>query len=357
MGTMKVKMTLLSPVHIGTGQDYEPTNFIIDQGYLYEFDETDFYRALNKDDQKNFIHKAESTAPEALFELHTFVKSHKDVAKKVARLKVKVTDGIAKDYQKKVGKAVQHEGWKKQKVFNKFQIPRTLRNPNTTYPYIPGSSIKGSLSTAIQEAFFHKSEALYKKYFDVKNPTQSFMKNLLVSDATPLRIGSKIGYSLNKERFEDNQDGPKNKIEIIVPTSEYEVTFSTRMYEPHLVFGLEELKIFSNTHYLPLFRNMMESYTVFNSKEIDDYINDYFSDSFYESFRNMKLKENQFLLRVGKHSGAKAVTIEGLRQIRVRESKKQWKTYDQETTTWLFGESEHQNDNLLPFGWVLCEVR
>ena len=363
METMSIRMKALTPIHIGTGEDFEPTNFIIDEGFLYEFDETAFYAELGEQERKAFMHKVESTAPEALFELHNFVKQHKEAAKKAARLKVKVTNGIEKDYRNKVGRAVQLEGRQKQRVFNRFQIARTLRNPNTTYPYIPGSSIKGSISTAIQEAFYKDNPGKYDEFFNVRNPSKSFMKNLIVSDAKPLRIGGKIGYSLNKERFEDDQEGPKNKVEVIVPGSEYEVRFSVRDYEPPLTFGLDELKRYSNEHYLPLFQSMMSSYNTFRNKRVDDYINEYFSDAFYEKFKNLTLGENQFLLRVGKHSGARAVTIEGMREIRVkvsgggpRRKPNRWETLDQETTTWLFGEYESQKDGLLPFGWVLCEV-
>ena len=103
MERMTIHMKLLSPVHIGTGENFEPTNFIIDEGYLYEFDEVAFYRALNEEARKAFMHKVESTAPEALFELHTFIKQHKEAAKKAAKLKVKVTSGIEKDYHNKDG--------------------------------------------------------------------------------------------------------------------------------------------------------------------------------------------------------------------------------------------------------------
>jgi len=356
MATMTLNMKLLTPVHIGTGEDYEPTNFIIDDGFLYEFDETVFYHHLNDTEKQAFRAKVESTAPEALFEIHAFVKHHKEAAKNAAKLKVKVSDGIANDYRNKVGRAVQFEGWKKQKVFNRFQIPRTLRNPNTTYPYLPGSSIKGSLSTAIQEAFFLESESLYREFFEVRNPSQSFMKNLLISDARPLKIGTRIGYALNKERFEDDKEGPKNKIEVMVRGSEFEVSISTRDYVPHLTFSMEKLRGYSNDHYLPLFQSMMSSYNTFRDEKVDDFINEYFSDAFYDAYKDLTLNENQFLLRVGKHSGARAVSIEGLRQIKVRVSKRNWETLDQETTTWLFGDKETQTEGLLPFGWVLCTI-
>jgi CRISPR-associated protein Csm5 len=351
-------MKLLTPVHIGTGEDYEPTNFIIDEGVLYEFDEMRFFHLLDDQEKKEFVAKVNSTAPEALFEIHTFIKRHKATAKKAATLKVKVSKGIEADYQNKIGRAVQREGRQKQKVFNRFQIPRTLRLRNgQQYPYIPGSSIKGALSTAIQEAFYQEDRAKYQAFFEVRNPSMSFMKNLIVSDAKPLKIGSKIGYSLNKERFEDDQEGPKNKIEVIVPGSEFEVDISMRHYDPPMKLDIEQIHRYANAHYLPLFKSMMSSYNMFRGKRIDDYINEYFGDDFYATFKELHLEPNQFLLRVGKHSGARAVTVEGMREIKVRVDKRRWETLDQETTTWLYGEKESQVEGLLPFGWVICEVQ
>jgi flagellar biosynthesis GTPase FlhF len=37
--TFKIKLTTLSPVHIGTGDEYEPTNYVIKDDRLYSFNE------------------------------------------------------------------------------------------------------------------------------------------------------------------------------------------------------------------------------------------------------------------------------------------------------------------------------
>jgi len=57
MKTYRLKLTALTPIHIGTGEVYEPTNFVIDDGYLYEFDEVLFYQSLNELEKKEFFHK------------------------------------------------------------------------------------------------------------------------------------------------------------------------------------------------------------------------------------------------------------------------------------------------------------
>jgi len=35
MANVRLKLTALSPIHIGSGEVYEPTNFIMDEGVLY----------------------------------------------------------------------------------------------------------------------------------------------------------------------------------------------------------------------------------------------------------------------------------------------------------------------------------
>ena len=33
------KLSTLSPVHLGSGEDFLPTNYVIDDGWLYSFNE------------------------------------------------------------------------------------------------------------------------------------------------------------------------------------------------------------------------------------------------------------------------------------------------------------------------------
>lgn len=63
MKTYKLKLTAISPIHIGTGEEYEPINYVIDKldiktpdgkivkkDYMFVFDEMEFY--TNLDNQK-----------------------------------------------------------------------------------------------------------------------------------------------------------------------------------------------------------------------------------------------------------------------------------------------------------------
>jgi len=101
-----------------------------------------------------------------------------------------------------------------------------------------------------------------------------------------------------------------------------------------------------NAHYLPIFRQQFDTYARFRGEEIDEYTADCLTDEYYEKYKDFTPGQNQFIVRVGRFSQARAVTIEGKR------------SGDQETTTWLFGCSNQksQEASLIPFGWILCEV-
>ncbi len=155
MQTYKLKLTALTPIHIGTGEVYEPTNFVIDNGYLYEFDEIKFYKLLDTKSKKVFMDVVSKESEASLFSLHGLIKQHKNEAIESSILKVQVFKSLTNEYELKIGKVVKIEGKTTIKnVFNRFQIERTSRLTNTHKVYIPASSIKGSISTAYQEYIF-----------------------------------------------------------------------------------------------------------------------------------------------------------------------------------------------------------
>lgn len=372
MRSVTLKLTALTPLHIGTGEHYDPTNFVIDREYLYEFDEVDFYKKLNPKQQAEFVQAVESKSYESLFAVHRVIKHYKQIAIEAAAHKVQVTKGISRAYENKIGRAVQREGGRTKpssKVFNTFQIARTIRTANSHRVYIPGSSLKGAISTALQEYIFKQNPKQYQMLFEEFHPDETFMKSMSVADTIPEKTYSTIGYALNKERFEDDELGPHTLVEVIYSNekhqSEFEttLTFKDEYASLPYVTDISEIQKAANEHYWPIFQQMFKPYAVFRGESTDDFTNEYFSDSFYETYKDFQLKENQFLLRVGKYSQARAVTIDGKRKIKVkisgggpRRKPNKWETLDQETTTWMFGTDERATSNLIPFGWILCEI-
>ena len=74
-------------------------------------------------------------------------------------------------------------------------------------------------------------------------------------------------------------------------------------------------------------------------------------DDFLDICLNLEndLKDNEFVLRIGKHSGARATSIDGMRKIKIILGKgKAPATAQEETTTWIV------EGDRMPLGWVLC---
>ncbi len=357
--SIKLRVTAITPIHIGSGNIYEPTNFIIDNNILYEFRDEDFYYALPKIKQQAFMNIIKDNASNSFARINKFVKDNKDIAKKVANLKVTVTNGLQKEYDKVVGKIRQIEGraGNLSRVFNQFEIQKIQRKQIKTengyahIGYIVGSSLKGAISTAYQEYIYKKggSNVLREKFQSID---KNIFKEFKVSDSIVTKVDTKIGFALNKERFDYDFDNKQNNIklstyiEVINPASEFIVPLS------HGSLDIQEILQSCNEHYMPIFKSILANET--DGKE--EFISEYLAEIFYDTHRHFKLKPNQYIIRVGKHSGARAITIDGMREIKSKISKDKSEIREDETTTWLFGEDTNSNSGLLPFGWMLCEI-
>ncbi len=175
LNTYHLKITTLSPLHIGTGEVYEPTNFVIDEGKLFLFDEILFYQSLNMADKKLFNQKINNW-----MNIIDFYRSKSKEAKAVAKFECEVSKKVENTYKKLRNK----DGSKKQ---NQFQIAETFKNPNTHRAVIAGSSIKGMLDTILK---------IYVKKVKSNEPRQ----RLILSDAILLEGKTEIGYAYRKHK-------------------------------------------------------------------------------------------------------------------------------------------------------------
>ena len=353
MKTYRLKLTALSPIHIGTGEDYEPINYVIDKmdvktadgkiikrDYMFVFDEMEFYSNLDDIKKAEFNKIVLDTSYDARFKLYGFIVLNKLVAKKVAFQKIWVFPPVANEYYNAIGKVVQKEG-NGNKVFNSFIVSKTYISPNKNKAVLLGSSLKGSISTAYQENLYKKS----KDYENVQNlmlkPTkENLFKNFLIADANPLKVATFIDKAVNLKRKKattnDNQGVPV-KLQAIMQTSQFEtqVTIKDKL-------NFDQIMQSCNEHYLPLFKSQFDY-------ETDEFTRKTLSDNFVKKYENFTLEKNQFLLKVGKYSGARAVTVDGIRNIKIMQGKNKQPRYaNEETTLWSI--------NQLPFGWLLCEL-
>ena len=218
-------------------------------------------------------------------------------------------------------------------------MEKTFISPNLNKAIILGSSLKGAVATAFWEMKVIDEEQQYndvKKIMSATNRKNPFF-NLLISDSKIIKSSTFIDIAKNIKRNKISKDGLSVVYEVISTESEFEVGLVIK----NNAIKIEDIKNACNDHYLPIFESQFDEKTdKITKKELEN--------EFIKKYMNFKPAGNQFLLRVGKHSGARAVTVDGARRIKIMRGRGKPSIQEEETTTWLI--------NKQPFGWLLCEI-
>jgi len=351
-----IKLHILTPIHIGCDESYNPTEFIIDadKNILINFNLFQFIEILDEKEWKNLMEISQRKSPMALVELYRF---YANMNGKIKGREIPIPKELSERYRHVKQIKDDREVLKE---FNQFEIPRTYFNPYTQKPIIPGSSLKGSLRTGYLSGILRelpekekikdkKSDELEEILLGGKMGTDPF-RFFKVSDFEPQNnVKTKIIYQVNVHKLKNqSRQSLSVPLEIIPEGNVFEgtVKVDTPLQNSGIrkSINFKELLLKVHSHYAGIF-----------NKEIDLRKQKGFRMPNVSSFS--PLKQKFFLIRLGKHSGAEAVTIEGVRNIRVR-TKEGFKNQDSPTTIWLASE-EKRPSNLSranSFGWVMLEV-
>ncbi len=133
-----LKGTLLSPVHIGGKEEIDPFEYDIKDNILYILDIPTYIAGLGKKERDDFTTAIEAGNP---VKIRKFIRERIDY-KKYNVYAVRVSGDIAREYERK-----------KDDRGNQLLIAPFIRNGIKQLPYIPGSSIKGAIRTALINLF------------------------------------------------------------------------------------------------------------------------------------------------------------------------------------------------------------
>jgi CRISPR-associated protein Csm5 len=343
---------IVSPVHIGCDEVFEPLGFVVDEDAcaLTTFDPLDFFRNLNGNDKTKFADTCRKGNMESLLELYKFMKG-----RRYSGHSVELCKGFIEHYRQTLSiKATDSK--RIQQELNKFSISRTSFSPHSQKPYIPGSSVKGAVRTAylnmLAEAvninYDHRdkkaAEILEKKLLQYESLEKDPFRLLKVSDFMPVGlVKTKIVYAINeKKKISDKPaGGPYQILEVIEPGAVFTGTITIEnkhTKEAGIIHPLSQEVLF-------------KSCEVFYIKERKR------EDTELKEVGLPPLKadtKDGLYLRIGRHSGAESVTIEGHRHIKISSPGKPPKHSNKATTFWLAAESSknYQKAQLKPFGWV-----
>jgi CRISPR-associated protein Csm5 len=388
----RIFLTPLSPVHIGTGDSYEPTNYVIENGELYEFDTGTAMSALSQDDRAELARITDGRPGAGMIQsMHRFFYERRSRLLPAAVNRILVSDGVAQLYTGRIGKAAQREPSGREDL-NKLGISRTAYNPISRRPTLMGSSLKGAIRTALLDQVNNgrpttEREGLHK--FQGNRDLFRYSQNRLELQRDPMRLvqlsdatwqgdtksaTAEVFFAANLKKIPvaDQQgqrrstradSGPPQILECI-PHFRYRA-FAAQLNiqlldgidqpgslpDADLRFDMRRIASACNAFYQPILAQEMQFLSTAG------YLESAWRDCVTKVLEDSHLKNGDaFLLRVGRHSGAESVTLRGVRKIRIMKGRGQSaQEATSATTVWLAARQRGQMTGLMPFGWTLAE--
>ena len=231
MAQYRFQLTPLTPIHIGTGESLDPFEYVVTGDVLRRFSLDDFMLALDRDDQARFVEMVERSIPA----IRRFVREHANVAVGVARYTANVTPAASTLYDARMEGGAAHP-----------EVLSCIRTGDS--PYVPGSSLKGALRTALLYHAMEKDNPardgprLEQAVFRHRTVQQDPFRAFKVGDGAAMEVRTRVrAVAVNTQRAGDwSRD-----VEMLVDTipgvvsdrieaaSVHPVTFDSDFYRYH----------------------------------------------------------------------------------------------------------------------------
>jgi len=365
-GRTQCRLQVVTPVHVGCDDVYEPTGFVVDEGKdrMIIFDPTDFIQGLDESDRERFSAICRKGTIESIIELYRFLRNRPAEGRAVSLCR-----GFSEQYRRVLDLSAKEARGQ----LNRFEIKRTSFCPSDHRPYIPGSAIKGALRTAYLNALAQRGPAhklnlhqekggkkgrddrhkvLESKLLSLERVpfkdriSQDPFRLVKVSDFMPVgKAETKIMYAVNWKKGPSGGEGrgPYQMLEMVMPGTSFvgEIRVDTPQTKDAVSIAFELKEMLEGCHWFFQKENQREANEL---KGVG-------------CKTPAQAKANGgFPFRVGFHSGAECVTIEGYREIWIK-GKTGGRTLDHATTVWLASEYDKPKhpDFLTPFGWADME--
>ena len=302
-----------------------------------------------------------------ILKLQNFFKTIKKEAIEAANARIQVAPSIAQDFHQKIGQIVNLEGRNGSDVINSLEIMAHIREGNGNL-FIPGSSVKGALKTAFFQYYLNKKEdkSVAVQTDRRNNPKFSnrwfgtfendIFSKLKIGDFHAKEPKSRIVWAIDRNRKKGERDDNtlSQRIETLLPGSEYfgDLTLLRSGESQHLgdrfkafPFDAQNFRIVVKNFYLPLLKKEIEW-----AQKNENLIPMAARNRMIRAFNDTAAKKG-FVFKVGMHSGAEAMTLEGVRKIYIPQARK-W--VEEPFTYWLASETK-ENGNASFMGWVYAE--
>ena len=347
----------VAPLHLGCDEVYEPFNavFDLDQKCLIAFDPYDFLARLPDNDRSQFLNICQKGTIGSILEIYKFMARHAKLAQGRA---VPVTQALLQHYKKVL--ELREQDFSRQ--LQKFLIHRSAFLPLDQRPYIPGAAIKGAMRTAYLNSLAQKErvplsgrdkedgQGLEKKLLNGSFQTDPF-RLLKISDFLPVgEVKTRILYAINMKKEGGRGRGPYQILEVIEPDAWFQGTIHLEEWPEEMRQAARELQknisrpIKANT----LWQSIAHFFTKEKAREDEEL----FAVGLPKF--TLPLSHGDLPLRLGRHSGAECLTLEGYRSIKIKTARDRYEIKDHATTLWLAAHApENFSEPPRPFGWVI----
>lgn len=408
LSSYRLDISTLSPVHIGTGQVYDTNGYVIDGDTLHHFDTAAAMTALSPADRDKLLALVSRSGSDALLpEVQRFFHDRRDALMAHATLRLPVLQGVADLYRSRIGQAANRED-NGSKVINRLAVERNAYDPVRNQPVLYGSSLKGAMRTAVldrlndsrplQKVEDRKTQKLRdENSLELQQRLFGYRIGKLENDPFRLlQIGDaewsaddelpagEVLFAVNRKRAPvTDQKGNlrPSRAENLYQTLECVPGSRFRAFAGSLVaqdvgrlpdasrpklpasdrrLGVDALIDHCNAFYRPILERELAQLSE------RDYVDARWARVIGDLLRgpvgDALDQRHAFLLRVGRHSGAESVTLNGVRSIKImkgkgEDGKQKFEDEPLPLTWWLAASDEKQRTDLLPFGWLLAEVR
>lgn len=357
----KLFVTPLSPLHIGCGCDYEPTDFIFDSKTccLYNVDLSNVW--LSPSVRAQLLNAARKGSIRDIYEC---VAKNKDDffvgTKRIVPCTRQIEEAVTKLTS---GQDIRH-----------YSIARTAfkQTPDRYDPMIPGTALKGVIHTSLLDRFNAGRKIGKLKVGEIDamllggKMNQSPMRLISVSDffsSTDLKILVTRAKRVYKKDCRPSRI--KQYFETIAMAQYRAFSGTVTLNKPLNISGFPDAnKCYSDCR--EIIRDLNRYYASIFHNEIEFLSQGSASTRLWcKKFKELKDKlqpqidkDEVALIKIGKNSGVDSLVLHGenVASIRIKKGKPTSRTFDL-ATTFFASEEQFNGDNaFVPFGWALLEL-
>lgn len=340
---ISLECEILSPIHVGTGEEIPVYEYLITGGLLYKINLDKAISLFSSEELKRFNEvneKGNYTDLRAFLAEKYYDQEYRDT---VTEFVIPVTKEVEEVYKEKIDDTE-----------NQLLIKLNQRNPMTRQTTIPGSSIKGSIRTALLQMLDKNTEknifgnaskiegellAALNKRGDRVSPLKDPFKHLKVED---VHLPDNSTYiSKIKNGIKGENEFFTVDIQMIHEVTQSLLTDHSIKFSINLLLS-SEFKIFNqNPPQRITSQSLLEACKTYYKERLENiearyFVNTPIQNEINQIYNAVDYSNGEFLLRVGRFSGKMSMTLD---KHRSGEDPK----------------SRNLADGKYPMGWIKCK--